>query len=218
LFCIFAIQFLKMTIKKIILIFAFGVVATLSFAQTNFFGADDDAQTKDFYKRSMRYTATVLGNFSKDKIGVGTAFLLHSPGDRISFYFDAKINAKPKYTIDIVEFDKIEQTTLLVDTTIHHISFLANVGIARAVTRNFILYAAVGVSAQKTFAEGNFCNPVSNPVSDTRYYRKHYNITRQGLQHNFGIGVFYVTDKKFTFQLGMDLFDLSINTGIGYTW
>jgi len=210
LFCIFVVQFLKMTIKKIILILAFGVIATSSFAQTNFFAADDDAQTKDFYKRSMRYTSTVLGNFSKGKIDVGAAFLLHSPNDRISFYFDAKINAKRYYNIAGIEIDNVERTEMpiLQKKEVSYQSLLVNVGMARAVTRNFILYAAVGVCAQNT----DFKNKA------TPYYTDNYNIPRQGIQHNLGIGALYVTDKKFTFQLGMDLFDLSINTGIGYTW
>ncbi|MDR1761559.1 MAG: hypothetical protein LBR55_03825, partial [Bacteroidales bacterium] len=186
-----------MTIKKIILILAFGVIATSSFAQVNFFGADDDAQTKDFYKRSMRYTVTALCNFPK--YNVGAAFLLHSPYNRISFYFDAKINIQQYYTIDGTEIIDVE-TTNSISKSVRYKYVLANVGIARAVTRNFILYAAVGICAQKT--------DFSNSAGSNSYY----SIPRQGVQHNFSVGVFYVTDKKFTFQLGMDLFDRSINT------
>lgn len=188
-----------MTVKKIIFIITFCALATTSFAQQNFFGADDDALTKDFYKRSMHYTATALCNFPK--WNVGAAFMFHSPNDRISFYFDAKINAKQRYTIE-----GFENNTIAISKSVNYQSLLANVGIARAVTRNFILYAAVGVSAQKT----DFKNSAGSG--------KNFEIPRQGLQHNFGIGVFYVTNKKLTFQLGMDLFDRSVNTGIGYTW
>lgn len=193
-----------MTIKKIFFILAFSVFATTSFAQLNFFGADDDALTKDFYKRSMRYTATAVCNFPK--FNVGAAFLLHSSSNRISFYFDAKINTKQEYTINGWEIDNIEQTQTPISKRVSYQYLLANVGIARAVTRNFILYAAVGVVAQKT----DFINTAGSG--------QNFTIPRQGVQHNFGVGVFYVTNKKFTFQLGMDLFDRSINTGIGYTW
>jgi hypothetical protein len=199
-----------MTIKKIILILSFGVLATSSFAQLNFFGADDDALTKDFYKRSIRYTATAVCNLPK--FNVGAAFLLHSPNNRISFYFDAKINTKQKYTIDGWKIDNVGHTQTPISKRVTYQYLLANVGIARAVTRNFILYAAVGVCAQNT----NFTN--NEITQETPYSTQYYTIPRQGLQHNFGVGALYVTNKKFTLQLGMDLFDRSINTGIGYTW
>ncbi len=191
-----------MTIKKIILIFAFGVLSATSFAQINFFGTDDDAQTKDFYKRSMRYTATAVCNFPK--FNIGAAFLLHSQQDRISFYFDAKVN-KRTYDIEGFEIDA-EQNKLPITESVKYDYLLANIGIARGVTRNWIIYAAVGVVAQRT--------DLSNEIGSGRIFT----IPRQGLQHNFGVGAFYVTDKKITIQLGMDLFDRSINTGIGYTW
>jgi len=208
-----------MTIKKIILLCAFGIIATAGFTQVNFFGADDDAQTKDFYKRSMHYTAVAVCNFQKfpkfkedstfsfPEFNAGAAFLLHLPTNRISFYFDAKVNAKQQYKIYGTKIDNAEKTTTpVLDSVVSYQSLLANVGIARAVTRNWIIYAAVGVSAQNT----NFKNKHESG--------QNFTIPRQGVRHNFGAGVLYVTDKKFTFQLGMDLLDRSINTGIGYTW
>ncbi|MDR2962444.1 MAG: hypothetical protein LBU90_02205 [Bacteroidales bacterium] len=192
-----------MTLKKIISIVAFGFFAVSGVSQTNFFANDDDALTKDFYKRSLHYTATALCNFPK--WNVGAAFVIHSSVNRISFYFDAKINTLQRYTIHGWEFDAEGQKTAI-SKSVPYNNLLVNAGIARGVTRNVMLYAAVGFRAQST----DFTNTAGSGQSFT--------IPRQGLQHNLGLGVIYITDRKFTFQAGMDLSDLSINTGIGYTW
>lgn len=186
--------------KQFIIALSLLLLTLSGFSQINFFTSDaNDSLTTDFYKRNLKLTALVIGNIqSKD---VGASFFIHNPDDRISYYFDFKTNLKSDYVISGTEINGngIQQKI------IPYRSFICNVGIARGFTRNWFIYGATGFVAKRSYFE--------NSTTDTYSY----NIPNHGMWYNLSLGAMYVSDNKISVQAGMDLYNKSINFGLGYT-
>lgn len=173
----------------------------ISYAQINFFtNQSDDSLTTDFYKRSLKTTAIVLGNSKTYDIGV--SIFRHNSIDRISLYADFKINTQHRYVITGTEINGLGIT----QKKIPYRSFSCNIGIARAVTRNWFVYAAPGFVAQRSYFE----NTVGDAYS--------YTISKHGMWYNMTFGGLYVADNKLSVQAGMDIFNKNLQIGIGYTF
>lgn len=188
-------------IQKTGLFLSFMLIAMLGFSQINFFSADiDDSLSTDFYKRNNKITCIVLGNLPSKQ--VGASFFIHNPTNRISYYIDCKTNIEQRYVISGTEIGG----TGIQQKKIPYRSINFNVGIARGITRNWFIYGATGIIAQRSYFE----NESSNAYS--------YSIPKHGMWYNVGFGGMYVSEMNLSIQAGMDIYDRSINFGIGYTW
>jgi hypothetical protein len=187
--------------KSYLCIIVLLLLCQVGFSQINFFTTDaDDSLTTDFYKRNKNVTALVLANVKNGQFGA--SFFVHNSTDRISYYVDCKTNFQTTY---VIKGDEINGNGTA-QKSVPYTSFSMNFGVARAFTRNTFVYASTGIVARKTYFE----NSVGSAYS--------FIIPNHGMWYNLGFGALYVTNKNFSLQAGVDLFDKSINLGLGYTF
>lgn len=188
-------------LKRGLLLLSIGLLSVLSgYAQFNFFtNQDDDSLSTDFYTRSLNYTALAIGNIKT--YDVGFSLFIHNQTDRISWYFDCKTNTHSRYVITGTEIEGSGIT----QKKIPYRSLTCNIGIARAVTRNWFVYAAPGFVAQRSY----YTNTVDAAYS--------YSIPKHGMWYNITCGGMYVSDNRISAQIGMDLYYKTIQIGLGYS-
>ncbi|HON51791.1 MAG TPA: hypothetical protein P5243_00600 [Bacteroidales bacterium] len=172
-----------------------------SFAQYNFFTAQtNDSLTTDFYKRSLRVTTIVL--YQMNVHDIGASFFIHNSLDRISYYIECKTNLPGRYVITGNQLQGLGVSQMIVP----YRSFSCNIGIARAVTRNWFVYAAPGFVAQRTY------------YTNTENSLFTYTIPKHGMWYTATFGGMYAANNKLSAQAGIDIFNKNLLVGIGYTF
>ncbi|MBP5723850.1 MAG: hypothetical protein J6X18_09810 [Bacteroidales bacterium] len=187
--------------NKIYSICFFLFACQMAFGQVNFFTNDDtDSLATGFYQRGKKITVLAAANYPTMQFGA--AFFIHNNENKASYYVECKTNGSRRATISGVECHGE-------GTREKEIAFTAtsfNVGLGRGITKNWFLYAGVGVVLKTTNYE--------NEVEDNYRYTVPYN----DVWLNIPLGAMYVIDKNFSIAIGTELYDRCINVGFGYTW
>lgn len=192
----------KAQFKLFVTIICTFCISLSGMAQINFFDSNEkDLATKDFYKRSVKYTVNAI--ISTPNLETGLSFFSHQPIDRVSYYFDFKTNIIGSYDITGEEING----TGIIQKKVRYRSATTNIGIGHGFTRNLVIYASLGMVAQKTY---DFKNTIASGYN--------FFVSKHGLYPNYGIGLLYVDNSKWSGQFGIDLYDRSISFGCGYTW
>lgn len=187
--------------NRIFIFFLLMLFSIQGFSQFNFFTSDTpDSTSKNFY--SQNFSTTIVGVWNIKQKDAGITCLLHNQENKVSYYVSAKTNITSTYTISGNEING----TGIQQKLIPYRTLDFSVGIARGVTRNWILYIGNGFVAKRSYFE--------NSTTDTYTY----SIPHHGMWYNIHIGGMYVTNSKLTLMGGMDTYSRTINFGIGYTW
>ena len=191
---------IKITHKKFLCI-ALILVSIQGFSQINFFTSESfDSLSNNFYSRNSKITCIALGNYSNKE--AGAAFVIHNTEDKISYIIGLKTNIPSRY---IITGNEIGGTGIQQKKIPYRILGF-DVGIARGVTRNWMIFATSGFVAQKSYFE--------NSTSDLYAY----SIPNHGMWYNLNFGGMYISNNNLSFLAGMDILKRTINIGIGYTW
>ncbi|MBR5432906.1 MAG: hypothetical protein IK117_00550 [Bacteroidales bacterium] len=173
----------------------------LSFSQVNFFTDDEsDSLATNFYQRGKNVTTLLVANYPSMQFG--TAFFIHNNENKASYFVEFKTNGSRRSKISGVECYG-EGTR---EKEIAYTASTFNVGLGRGFTKNWFVYAGVGVVMKITDYE--------NEVEDNYRYTVPYN----DVWFNVAVGAMYVMDKNFSVMIGTDLYDRCVNVGLGYTW
>lgn len=170
------------------------------YGQEHFFTESaDDSLTTDFYKRSIRISITA--NCMIKTYDAGISLTLHNGHDKLSYYMQYLTNTKQSY---IVKGNEIAGEQIM-EKQIPYSSHLLQIGIAKAVTRNWLIFAAQGFQFQQS---------AYTPVAYDDFY---YSIQKQGMKYAISFGAIYVADNKITASVGIDTFNKLLHLGVGYS-